>query len=828
MARNCKWCQVFRLAGNVPQTRFSTVRSIASFHVLSFIGGEMSQRPQKARLHASWNAAWLILAIVWFQGGAKAMAMPITTITRDDTVITRSCRISIPPGTVIPDTNTNGVIQIGADNITLEFTPGSQLLGAPQATPWDTLTGIGIRLNGHRGITIRKAQVHGFKNGVVVSDASAVTIDGGDFSDNYRQHLRSTPASSDDADWLFPHHNDETKWRDEYGGAVCIENSTVVEVRGIRVRRGQNGILLDRVNKSHFYDNDCSFLSGWGIALWRSSSNIISRNAFDFCIRGHSEGVYNRGCDSAGILCFEQSSHNVFVENSVTHGGDGFFGFAGQEAIGEQWMNAERSRLRAQTGKQDVDDLIKVPTDVVERLSALGCNDNLLIKNDISYASAHGIEMTFSKQNRYIQNRVVENAICGFWGGYSSDSLVAGNLFEGNGGMAYGLERGGINMEHAANNLIVGNQFLNNRCALHFWWNPSPILKYPGISGSPTDVSGNIIWSNHFQINTGHPFGNLPATASLYVLQVRGGKSGHVHDNLYTANTLDLDEPHARELALEDGCAPARSGTTPAWKMPAAKPLGKNHPVGARSKWRGLRQIIMGEWGPWDHESPILRLGGTTQDGQQAWEVFGVEKLTTAEVVSGDVIVRHERTNADGPILVHLTAKTGVTPYRVSLTAPGFAREIAGSIMLARWDVAFFPSTVDPLENLEKWRALAAGMETVHLTMSQLDFPFGMGGPMNLKLSPEMSARGPGSDHFGMIAHTQIPLPVGRWRIVTMSDDGVRVIVNGKTLIENWNIHGGTENETIYEQQSAQPVDITVEYFERDGAAMFKLGIEKN
>ena len=807
---------------------FLTARSVASFHGLSFIGGEMHQFLRKVQSHTIWNATWWILAFAFLSGTGAAVALPITTITHDDTVISRSCRISIPPGTVIPDNNTNGVIQIGADNITIEFTPGSQLLGAPPTTPWDVLTGIGIRLNGHRGVTIRKAQVHGFKNGVVISDAAAITIDGGNFSDNYRQHLRSTPASSDDADWLFPHHNDETKWRDEYGGAVCIENSTAVEVRGIRVRRGQNGILLDRVNGSRFYDNDCSFLSGWGIALWRGSSNIISRNAFDFCVRGHSEGVYNRGCDSAGILCFEQSSHNVFVENSVTHGGDGFFGFAGQEAIGEQWMSNERNRLRAQTGKQEVDDLIKVPADVVERLSALGCNDNLLIKNDFSYAPAHGIEMTFSKRNQYIQNRVVENAICGFWGGYSSASLVAGNQFEGNGGMAYGLERGAINMEHAANNLIVDNQFLNNRCALHFWWNPSPILNYPGIAGVPTDVSGNIIWSNRFQVNAAHPFKDLAAGSSLYVLQVRGGKSGHVHDNLYTGNSLDINESHAKELALEEGCEPARSGTTPTWKMPNAKPLGKNRPVGARSKWRGRRQIIMDEWGPWDHESPLLRLGGTTQDGQQVWEVFGVEGLTTAEVVSGDVVIQNERPTADGPILVHLTAKAGVSPFRVKLTAPGFDREIAGSILMAKWDVAFFPSTIDPLENLEKWRNLAGGPDTVHLTMTQLNFPFGMGGPKNLKLSPEMTARGPGSDHFGMIAHTRIPLPVGRWRIVTMSDDGVRVIVNGKTLIENWNIHGGTENETIFEQQSVEPVDITVEYFERDGAAMFKLGMEKN
>ena len=40
-------------------------------------------------------------------------------------------------------------------------------------------------------------------------------------------------------------------------------------LRDLRVRRWQNGIILDRVTGSRVFDNDCSFLSGWGIAMWR-------------------------------------------------------------------------------------------------------------------------------------------------------------------------------------------------------------------------------------------------------------------------------------------------------------------------------------------------------------------------------------------------------------------------------------------------------------------------------------------------------------------------------------------------------------------------------
>src|SRR4029079_888640 len=132
----------------------------------------------------------------------------------------------------------------------------------------------------------------------------------------------------------------------------------------------------DAVNDSKVYDCDCSFLSGWGLALWRGNRNMITRNSFDFCVRVSSHGVYNRGQDSAGILMFEQCSKNVIAENSVTHGGDGIFGFAGKEALGE-----------------------KPPPFRLFDSTRLGCNDNLFVRNDLSYAPAHGLEMTFSFGN---------------------------------------------------------------------------------------------------------------------------------------------------------------------------------------------------------------------------------------------------------------------------------------------------------------------------------------------------------------------------------------------------------------------------------------------
>ncbi len=758
---------------------------------------------------------------------ATAADLPTVRVTADNTAITQSCLIEIPPGAVIADVNGDGVLHVRASNMAIRFKAGSQLRGASTNTPWDQLTGIGIRLDGHTNVTIEGARVHGFKNGLVASRADGLKILGGDFSDNYRQRLKSTPAAEDGSDWMFPHDNDRTLWRDQYGGAVCIEHSSRVTIADILVRRGQNGIILDHVNDSAIYDNDCSFLSGWGLAMWQSSRNMISRNAFDFCVRGHVEGVYNRGQDSAGILCFEQCNDNVFAENSATHGGDGFFGFAGKEAIGERWMDRERERLRKDTGKQDVDDLIEVPAELAKRMSALGCNRNLFIGNDLSYAPAHGFEMTFSEGNVFVRNRVVENAICGVWGGYSSDTLIAENEFTGNGGMAYGLERGAINMEHAANNRIVSNRIVNNKAGVHLWWDDDGgLLKVPGVAGGEQRATGNVIAGNSFEINSETPFTRLGQNESLIVLQLRDSAKGqNVFSNAWLNNTVYLAHPRAVEFAIEEGCEPVKSGSTPAYTIPSYTDLGTKRPVGARAHLRGRDQIIMDEWGPWDHESPLLR-AASAGSGKVAFEVFGVKSLKAPQVLAGNGRAELAPSSRVGASLVIISAPPGVSQYRIALAGDGFARELSGTLVTAEWQLTLFPWKIDPREDLAGWRKLADGSDAISAKASALDFPYGWGGPRDQKLGETVVKSSLGPDHFGMIARTKLNLPKGKWRFKTLSDDGIRVLVAGKTVLENWTWHGPTPDEGIFEQSAAGDVEIVVEHFEIDGFATLKLDIE--
>lgn len=758
---------------------------------------------------------------------------PRIVVTADNTQITRSCIIEIPPGISIPDADGNGVIHITAPGIRVEFAKGSELWGGPRPSGevvgvWDSYSGTGIRVDHVADVSLVNLSVHGYKVGIWAEGCNSLSIADTNLSDNFRQRLRSTPLAEDASDWLYPHHNDNNEWPLNYGAALFIKSSANVTVRGLRVRRGQNGIALSRVTHSRIFDNDCSFLSGWGLALFRSSHNTISRNAFDFCVRGHSEGVYNRGQDSAGILAFEQCSNNVFVENSCTHGGDAFFGFAGLEA------------LNGENAPPDFDHTRK------------GCNDNLFLANDLSYAPAHGWEMTFSFGNRLINNRLVENAICGVWGGYSQDTLIAGNTFTANGGMTYGLERGAINIEHGSGNLILDNRFLNNRVALHLWFAPnSEFQSKPWSKANYRGVVGNHAIGNTIDINAEHPFklregerligvqfrdeGLRPLLEAWNTAQAQAKAAGkdapakpvsRFQSTVLANNTFKSSIPTAVERVIDDGID-IEPGSAAPWDNPRFEPLGSSQPVGARPGLRGRSNIVMHEWGPWDHQSPIVRLRSKVGP-THTYEVFGAKDVAAALDQQTDNLRATVDRLDDARHLVTIFAEPGVNAYTGSITlGPNQRHPISGTIIAARWDATFFSwkPDADPREHPALWRALASAPEAVNVSLPNLKLNYAMGGPKDQPWAARERNRMPGSDRFGMIASSKLVLPKGRWRITTLSDDGVRVLVGGNPVIENWTWHAPTRNEGVFDQPETGPVELTVEHFEIDGFAVLELDL---
>ncbi len=546
--------------------------------------------------------------------------LPLITVDRDNIFITESCRIRITASPIF-DADNNGVIRIRGNDITVTF-EGEPLRGAEAGATPDTFKGFGIRING-RDVTVSGAVIRGYHTAIYAWQAPNLVIEDVDVSGNFSQRLASMPWQEDPADWLRPHANDENEWYKKYGAGIYIEQTANAVIRRVRAWGTQNGIVLSRCTGTKVYDNDCSFGSGWGLAMWRCRGNTISRNAFDFRIRGYSHGVYNRGQDSAGILLFEQCSENVITQNSATHCGDGLFAFSGREALGETGITRRPVWYRRR-----------------------GNNRNVIAGNDFSFAAAHGIEITFGFRNQVVSNRIVGAAICGLWGGYSQHTFIAGNHFESNGKMPYGLERGGINIEHGYANIIYRNRFLDNACGVHLWWDPDEhLLALPWAKTNSTASENNSILDNTFERD-----------AVAVQLRMVGRTTMALNRMVDVGVELDADQQSLSVLTrLDDFDMKPLPIEDP-------EPIGDTHPIGARDHLAGRNHIVMTQWGPYDWTSPLLRQVERTP-GRHVYELLGPEPLgkTRLETSTGAQLQQ------DGSRLIVTSDDPGV--YKLHVTA---------------------------------------------------------------------------------------------------------------------------------------------------------------
>ena len=636
-------------------------------------------------------------------------------------------------------------IRVTADGVTVEFA-GSDVRGPKAAGNPDGYEGIGLIVEGRKNVTIRGGSFRGFRCAILIRDCENVVIEEVDVSGNYRQRLQSTPEREDLTDWLRPHDNDEQQWRKRYGAGICIENSKGCTVRECVGRGQQNGLLLDRCSRARVLDNDFSFNSGWGIALWRSSDNLISQNKCDWCVRGYSFGVYDRGQDSAGILMFEQCSRNVIFRNSATHSGDGFFLYAGEETL-------------KRTGKG-------------------GCNDNLVAYNDFSHAVANAIEATFSSGNRFLGNRC-DDSNYGVWAGYSYDTLIEGNTFARN-------RIAGVAIEHGSRNRIVFNTFLENPDAIRLWWDDDKELLASKF-GEVHDCKSRdyLIAGNSFE---GDKVGvRLIETSNVAVL---GNDFEEVPEKITTQG--------ACEGIRQGDDAPADLyGTKIKRKLPAHRDvfLGAGHP-------RGMDKILVDEWGPLDPTKPHVFPRHVVGWERCRFRVFGAGAEMKVEVDGAVLVVIDEAA-------IEFTAQSdGLHPFAGRVLLGSRAFPVSGVILKATWSVQHWAWKVDPRK---EWSV--PGDAPVQ-RMRRLDFSWGGGGP-----SKEI-----GSDRFATRAVTKMKLPKGRYVVRTVSDDGVRVRIGGKTVIEDWTWHAPEEHRAEIELAEGEH-EIVVEHFELDGHAVLRFDL---
>jgi nitrous oxidase accessory protein NosD len=720
--------------------------------------------------------ACLGVLMAGLQGGAAQESVPLTS----GMVITRS--LTVRPGRYQLAASadlTTPAITIRGENITIDFA-GAVLAGGADGVDPDTYTGIGILVDGGRHVTIRNAIVRGYKVAILARRSPDLHVTRNDVSYNWKQRLYSGIEKESLVDWMSYHQNEADEWL-RYGAAIYLSECDRAEIDHNTAVQGQNGLLVTKSSGLRIWNNTFQFLSSLGVGLYRVTGSTIMHNRIDWCVRGYSRGFYNRGQDSAGLLMYEQSSRNTVAYNSITHGGDGLFLWAGQSTM--------------DTGKG-------------------GSNDNRFQGNDFSHAPTNGIEATFSR-NLFVENRV-EECWHGVWGGYSYDSYWVGNRFARN--------TEGIAIEHGQNNVISRNTFIGDETAIRLWQNASqdPAWGYPKYRDTRSQA---------YRIDR-----NVFA-ASKIALDIRATRHVTVGPNLF--------EGVSTPLMLEGASTERFESATPQVLVPEATirlpdppgdlgpPLpgfpGGIDPMIKDGERRGRHTIIVDEWGPYDWKSPKLWPAGKPDDFPLTLRVLGPEgewRVVSARGASasrgagqvpGELVI----TSASGTLIdltVDLEYRGGaVVSPRGARTPAGSPYRFSYSYFFApiEWRVRFFEYTdaTDPIKEEAAFRKLLGGAPLKVLATQRLDFISG-------RALEEDVPR----DRFALVAEGVVSLPPGDYALRVISDDGARVWMDGKIILDAWSPHESEVDEvTISGGRRA----FRVEYYEVTGFAELRVDIQK-
>ena len=685
--------------------------------------------------------------------------LPVTVLAqvrpRAGMIITRSTRFAAGtyrvPGRESLD---SALITVRGNDIVLDMR-GVTLEGiAPDSDP-DASRGVAILVDGGAHVTIRGATLRGYKVAILARGTRGLVLEHDDVSYNWKPRLFSLVEHESLADWLSFHHNENREWL-RFGAGIFLEDVHGGSVTSSRAVQGMNGLLLVRSDSLRITHNSFSFNSGLGIGLYRSSDNLIAYNFVDYDVRGYSHRFYHRGQDSAGILMFEQSCRNNVVWNSVTHGGDGFFLWAGQ------------TTMDSGTG---------------------GANDNFLYGNDFSYAPANGVEATFSRN--VVANNVLAGNDYGVWGGYSFESEIVNNVFRDN--------RVGVAIEHGQDNTIQGNAFMRDTTAVWLWGDPIAPSDWGYPKRRDTRSQRYAIDTNLFEQN--RVALRVRQTDSL----VASGNTINLVDSALVAR--DTSGVHVQHAVVPAAGQQFSFSATDIYQARADSTGGERVLPRSGVSIKDRSAIVVDEWGPYDWGSPklwpvdsahavplrlaVLGLSGT-------WRLVAQRGLAASPAdhgAVGDTISVTPSDPSDWQVTLEMRSPIAMATSRGRRIPPNTPWRFSYGRFEPRmdWDVRFYP--------LADTATLTTPLATGH--WPRLDLMW-----------YRPTIQGLRQDSFATLATTSVTLAPGTYSLRTISDDAIRVWVDGTLVIDDWTPH---ESKVDHAVIAAGTHAIRVLHYQLDG-----------
>jgi parallel beta-helix repeat protein len=544
-----------------------------------------------------------------------------------------------------------------------------------------------------------------------------------------------------------------------YGAGIWIERSPKSVVRNCRALSAQNGLLLVSSDKCLITGNDFSFNSGWGFSLFEASDNILSWNLTDFSNRPFGGSF---GADSSSVACVNTSNRNYFVGNSMTHGGDGFF----LTNVTDVGHDPATGRFAPKGGS----------------------DDNVIAYNDGSWSPGNAFEGTFSLRNVYFRN-LADHANYGFWLGFSSESLIIENKIRESRSPA-------IAIEHGVGNLIERNLMVNN---------PDAAVKLyagqgkerEGFPSKNMEIRDNVIRNSPAAVD-------LPNSTEYYVGDNRlenapmpAGFANTKEPNKTTATAKFLASPEYKKLQ----------------SILATKPKNFKlyHETNAPL---GLEWIQMDGYAPRDFRGQLAAYRAADWGAIELF-VFNPQgtKITAPKWAK---LVR----TAGNPKRIRIEAAAGadgVCEFRSSeirLTEGKRSQQIAYNFLPAQWKLKWFrwdgPQKLE-FKNTEGWKTLLAGSPIAEQTTNTTGSWF--------KTKPA----GVPDSNIAIQATTRIRVPAGTYRFAADFNDGLKLLVDGKEEITNWQENWWHQFAEKSVDLTAGEHDITVQYARAGGSPLLHL-----
>ncbi|WP_170110479.1 right-handed parallel beta-helix repeat-containing protein [Flavilitoribacter nigricans] len=688
--------------------------------------------------------------------------------------------MDLEPGSyVLPgnDSLDQPVIVIEGNDLELDFSE-LILIGNENRDQPDTYKGVGILVRNSRNVTLKNLTVRGYKVALMAENVDSLRILNSDLSYNYRPRLYSLRERENLVDWLSYHDNEADEWL-RYGAGIYLKNCEGLRVEHSTITQNQNALLMTGCNGGQIVNNTFNFNSGLGIGMYRSSRNNVLHNRLDWNVRGYSHNVYQRGQDSAGILCYEQSNDNVFAYNSATHSGDGFFLWAGQTTM--------------DSGEG-------------------GCNGNLLYANNFSHAPTNGVEVTFSS-NRIIGNRM-EECRYGIWGGYSWETEIIGNTITDS--------QFGLAIEHGQDNVIRANLFENDTVGIRLWQRDQEPSDWGYAQARDTRSRDYLVEANQFvavpkpitveKTSPGKLINNefyrspLPASGL--------GEGWEVKDNFIGTRVRPDSVIDPAALNLEGLPRPHPQA------QDVKLPLG--HP-------KGRRYILINEWGPYNFEYPSVWLRDIKED-EYIFLLLGPTGNWKAIDGTGFLSIVPKTGTFPATVRARRAADSQDLSLQFEFIGEAFTDQFGGENRrgaaypfpfyrfepTTEWEVKWYAydAATDPTENYDAFRNLNRRQPLAGETVPTLGYRW-WGAP-NEKVP---------ADKFATFASSRLNVQPGKYRFTFTSDDGLRVYLDGERVIDHWDIHEAAVDTFTVDLDGEHLLE--VEHFEAAGMGTLDFYMEK-